>query len=356
MAHACPKDGASLQSDARYGEVCGRCQAVLVSDEALEARHPTALSLLTVETDERSPVFALGYQCPGCRHMLAPWRIPASSAHALRCTACGWCWLPRHALDALLRQHQKKAAADAYRAMPEAERKQLAHDLAASEAAPPSLSPFHALLAVLGLPVVSNIDRRRTPVLTWCLAGALIAAFVAQYFADGGVLGAVDSLGYRSADPSLWAAVRAVFLHAGIVHLCGNLYFLLAFGDGVEQRMGRPAMLAAFVGAGALTLVIDGWCASRPTLIVGASGGIAVLIGACIVLQRQARVVTSLAGFAFRVSIVAYGVIELGYQTLMSLVSVAGVAWIAHLSGLIVGVALGLVLRGRQATFFAARR
>ena len=70
-----------------------------------------------------------------------------------------------------------------------------------------------------------------------------------------------------------------------------------------------------------------------------------MLIGACIVLQPQARVVTALAGYAFRVSIVGYGAIELGYQALMSMLGVAGVAWIAHLSGLAIGVALGLWLR-----------
>jgi membrane associated rhomboid family serine protease len=343
--HACPKDGAPLKSDPRYDETCGRCQGVLVADQTMEARHPGALALLAVETDERAPVFALALSCPGCRQMLAPWRIPTSSAHALRCTACGWSFLSRPALDAVLRAQQKKAAADAYRSLPEAERQQLARDLAAASVPPPSLSPFHAFLAVLGFPVVSNIDRRRAPVLTWSLAGALLAVFFVQWL---GIVGTADDLAYRSDVPSAWSAVRAVFLHAGLVHLAGNLYFLVAFGDGVEQRLGRPAMLAAFVGLGALTLVIDGWCSSRPTLIVGASGGIAVLIGACIVLQPQARVVTSLAGFAFRVSIVAYGFIELGYQTLMSLVSVAGVAWMAHLSGLVMGVALGLVLRSRQ--------
>src|SRR5258706_13147148 len=124
MAHVCPKDGQTLATDARYGEVCGRCRAVLVADETLETRHPSALSLMQVESDERAPVFALGYQCPGCRHMLAPWRIPASSAHAFRCVNCGWGWLPPNALDALMRQLEKKAAADAYRSLPEAGRQE----------------------------------------------------------------------------------------------------------------------------------------------------------------------------------------------------------------------------------------
>jgi membrane associated rhomboid family serine protease len=348
----CPKDGTALIIDARYGQSCRRCDAILCADDVLEVRHPQALALLQVETDERSPAFAAGHECPGCRHMLAPWRIPSSSAHVFRCTPCGWSFVPRPSLNALLGQVQKRAMADAYQSMSEAERKELARDLAAASAPPPSLSPAHALLALLGLPVVSNIERKRTPIVTWCLAGALIAAFIAQWLSDGGVAGSSE-LAYRSDDPGLFSAVRAVFLHAGLFHLAGNVYFLLAFGDGVEQRLSRALMLVAFVGVGALTLVIDGLFATRPTLILGASGGVAVLIGACIVLQPQAKVVTAISAFAFRVGIIGYGVIEVGYQAMMSLFGVAGVAWIAHLAGLFAGIALGL---GIRATSSAPRR
>src|SRR5262249_31561154 len=142
-----------------------------------------------------------------------------SSTHAFRCIQCGSCWLGQNALTALLQQLQKRALADAYRSLPEEERKELARDLAASQAEVPSLSPAHALLAVLGFPVVSNIDRRRTPYLTWCLAGALVVIFVAQSLSDGGVAQTALTLAYRSDAPSAWAAVRAVFVHAGWLHL-----------------------------------------------------------------------------------------------------------------------------------------
>jgi membrane associated rhomboid family serine protease len=342
---SCPRDGLKLSSDPRYGQVCGRCNGVLVPEPVLDTRHPEVLSLLQVETDEKSPAFAIAHECPGCRHMLAPWRITGTGAHVFRCTTCQWSWMPRTSLTALLSRAQKKAASDAYQSLSQTERQELARGIAAGQALPPSLSPTHALLAMLGLPVVTNIDRRRAPLLTWGIAGVIVLVFLTQALADGGVSGTSTRLAYNSDDPGLWPAVRAVFLHAGFLHLAGNLYFLLAFGDGVEQRLGRPAMLAAFIGAGALTLVLDGWAASRPTLIVGASGGIAVLIGACIVLQPQARVVTSILGVVFRVGIIGYGVIELGYQSVMSMLGVAGVAWTAHLSGLVMGAILGLALR-----------
>jgi membrane associated rhomboid family serine protease len=333
----------SLAPDGRYGVACGRCGGFLVADEQLELRHPRATALLEVETDERAPAFAAGYECPGCRHMLAPWKIAGSGVHAFRCTGCAWSFLPRTALGVLVQRVQKRAAVDAYNSLPEAERKEIARDLASPAAGSESLSPGHAFLALLGFPVVSNIERRRAPVATFSLAAVLVLAFFAQLWA--GIDSSTAEYGYYSSDPSIWAAIRSVFLHAGWWHLIGNVYFLIAFGDGVEQRVSRPTLIGFFVGAGALTLMLDGLLASHPTLIVGASGGVAVLIGACIILQPQARVVTSVMSYAFKTSMVFYGVIELGYQAVMSLLGVRGVAWVAHLTGLAIGLALGMAVR-----------
>lgn len=347
MGQTCPKDGAPLLADARYGQACGRCGGVLTADEELERRHPRSTALLEVEIDERAPAFAAGYECPGCRHMLAPWKITGSGVHAFRCRECAWSFLPRQSLGVLQQRVQKRAAVDAYNSLPEKERHELARNLAGPPREP-SLSAGHAFLALLGFPVVSNIQRRREPIATWGLVGVLLLAFITQLLSRGGAEGSAVELGYLSADPSLWAAIRSVFLHAGGWHFIGNVYFLIAFGDAVEQRLSRRVLVATFVAGGALTLIVNGLLASRPTVIVGASGGVAILIGACVVLQSQAKVVTSLGAYAFRTSMVAYGVIELGYQAVMSMLGARGVAWSAHLSGLAIGVALGLIVRIRE--------
>ena len=167
MAHSCPQDGAALAPDTGYGQACRRCDAVLLRDETLESRHPGAPALLEVETDERNPAFAAGLECPGCRRMLAPWRIRGTGSHAFRCLPCGWSWLSKRALLAFQQQVQRRAAADAYRSLPEAERRELARGIAgAGGASRPALSPTHALLAIWGcrwFPGSSARARRSSP-------------------------------------------------------------------------------------------------------------------------------------------------------------------------------------------------
>lgn len=319
----------------------------LTTDEELDSRLPGATALLQPETSLASPAFATVRQCASCPQHMAPWRVGATLVCVYRCTPCGAIWMPRGAFETLRQQLQREKIAAGYRTLSKEEQAELAADLTRDQQDSMPLSTLHAMLALIGIPVVTGIVRRRAPIVTWCLAGLLLAGFLDQLI-DGGLRVSFQTLAYRSDDPELWSAFRAVFLHAGWLHLLGNVYFLLAFGDGVEQRLPRPAMIAAFVGLGALTLVCEGWTCSQPTLIAGASGGVAVLIGACIVLQPNAKVTTSLFAWVFRVGIVGYGAIEVGYQTFMLLMRAPGVAWVAHICGLILGIAMGLLVRRHQ--------
>ena len=74
--------------------------------------------------------------------------------------------------------------------------------------------------------------------MTWSLALVLVAVFVLELRGDG-LEAAVARFGYGPAHRGLWVAGKAMFAHAGWWHLLGNVYFLLAFGDGVEQRAPR---------------------------------------------------------------------------------------------------------------------
>ena len=167
----------------------------------------------------------------------------------------------------------------------------MAREIAAetAEAAPdPELPLVHGLLARFALPVVTRIRRERMPVVTWALALALVVVFISE-LRGGGLDAAIARLGYGPAHRGLWIAVTATFAHAGWWHLLGNVYFLLAFGDGVEQRAPRWLLPPAFILAGAAALLVDG--ALHPSaVLVGASGGVAAVIGACVVLQPRAQV------------------------------------------------------------------
>src|SRR5207247_5664441 len=141
----------------------------------------------------------------------------------------------------------------------------------------------------------------------------------------------------------------ASFLHAGWLHLGGNMLFLWIFGDNVEEALGRFGYLAFyFVGglaAGGLQFVL----APNSTIPnVGASGAIAAVLGAYIVLYPRARILTVVFFFLITVielpATVVLGlwfVLQLfqGFSALAADVN-SGVAFFAHVGGCLFGVAI----------------
>jgi membrane associated rhomboid family serine protease len=171
-----------------------------------------------------------------------------------------------------------------------------------------------------------------------------VAVFVGQV-AFGPLYESVWLLGFRGSSPGVVSLFTAVVAHAGWLHLLGNVYFLVAFGDGVEQYLPRWLLVSAFFVLGAATLVAEAVWATPDALIVGASGGVAVMIGACAVLQPHATVVTRIAVIVVPVRIVWYVAMEVALQGFFAWRGVAGVAWVAHLAGFAFGAVLGLGAR-----------
>lgn len=86
--------------------------------------------------------------------------------------------------------------------------------------------------------------------------------------------------GYRPAHPSLANLLSAMFLHAGWLHLAGNMLFLYIFGDNVEHRMGPWRYLLGYLGAGvAATLFFALFVPESQVPLIGASGAISGILG-----------------------------------------------------------------------------
>jgi membrane associated rhomboid family serine protease len=92
----------------------------------------------------------------------------------------------------------------------------------------------------------------------------------------------------------VWETVfTAMFMHASIIHIGGNMLFLWIFGDNVEAAMGRVKYLLFYLGGGLAAIglqVAVSSASTAPTL--GASGAIAAVLGAYIMLYPRARVLT----------------------------------------------------------------
>ncbi|MBI5542542.1 MAG: rhomboid family intramembrane serine protease [Deltaproteobacteria bacterium] len=344
----CPDDACVLTGHGDECLTCPRCSGELWSSDQLAARAASLPGQLTPETRRDSGAFARIRACPSCSAPMAPLQIASMEAWVERCPTCGWVWLEKQDLRTMAMLARRQSRVAAFQSFRPEERQEMAQGLAAGSAGEGyPISGTHAALALLGIPVVRRTQGNVTPWATWLLGLLLVGVFLVGSLTVGTAT-LVERLGYH-ADGSLLALFTANLGHFDLMHLVGNLFFLLAFGDGVEQRVPRPLLWAAFFCLGALATAFQGLMADGPALIAGASAGVSALMGACVLLQPRARVVTGIGRAVVEVPIAAYGVFELGYQGLMALLERPGVAWYAHLAGLALGFAAATIWRSLHA-------
>ena len=168
-----------------------------------------------------------------------------------------------------------------------------------------------------------------------------------------------DYLGRECPNKNIWLSiVAAMFLHAGWLHLGGNMLFLWIFGDNVEDALGKFGYLAFYLLGGFAAVALQFVLAPNSTIPnVGASGAIAAVLGAYIVLYPRARILTVVFFFLITLielpALVVLGlwfVLQLfqGVSGLAAQVN-GGVAYWAHVGGFGFGAVVALLfLRGRR--------
>lgn len=136
------------------------------------------------------------------------------------------------------------------------------------------------------------------------------------------------------------------FLHGGIVHLLGNMLFLWVFGRAVEDKLGRFWFLAFYLGGGVFAGLMHAWFEPAPA--VGASGAIAAVTGAFLVLFPKTRIKV-LWFFILITMIQAPAWFFIGLQVAWNLLAQAtggrgNVATLAHLAGYGYGIGIAMIL------------
>jgi membrane associated rhomboid family serine protease len=209
-----------------------------------------------------------------------------------------------------------------------------------------------------------------TPVVTRALILLSVLAFVFElvlgpergaFVVGWGVIPARVMAVFTGQEPVavLATLLTSMFLHAGWLHLIGNMWYLWIFGDNVEDRLGHAGFLAFYLASGvasaAMHIAIN---PGSPVPTVGASGAIAGVLGAYLVLFPRARVVT-LVPIVFFLQIVSLpALLVLGLWFVFQFFSGAfalggaggGVAWWAHIGGFLFGIAVAVAAGGRQAS------
>jgi membrane associated rhomboid family serine protease len=175
---------------------------------------------------------------------------------------------------------------------------------------------------------------------------------------EPGVRGAPPSSEYISA----WQTIfTAMFMHANILHIGGNMLFLWIFGNNVEDALGRLKFIAFYIVGGIAALALQVAVAPNSTApTLGASGAIAAVLGAYIVLYPRARVLTLVIIIFFFTVIEIPAWIMLGIWFAQQAVFGAagftnptgaggGVAYFAHIGGFVFGLLMiRLLVRRRR--------
>ena len=148
-------------------------------------------------------------------------------------------------------------------------------------------------------------------------------------------------------EKNLWESVIAsMFLHASFWHLAGNLWVLWIFGNNVEDAFGKVGYLAFYLISGvAATATFVLAMPEATTPLIGASGAIAGVMGAYLVLYPRARIV-SVFPILFFLPIALPAALFLGVWLVgQFFVSGTGIAWQAHIGGFLFGAVIAMLLR-----------
>jgi len=204
-----------------------------------------------------------------------------------------------------------------------------------------------------------NTQRRSFPVVTYVLIALNVLMFLVELSGGDQFVQEWAFIPARfSADPMGQAVTifTGMFMHGGWLHLFGNMLFLWIFGDNVEDRFGHLQFLIFYLLVGiAATLAQFAMAPHSSVPNVGASGAIAGVLGAYILMFPQSRVNVLLG----RQIVAMPALIVIGLWIALQLFSevgalastdetsdVGGVAYMAHIGGFLAGFLLTFLFRG----------
>lgn len=160
--------------------------------------------------------------------------------------------------------------------------------------------------------------------------------------------------------PDQLPLVTYAFLHADWLHLLGNMLFLWVFGDNIEDAMGHIQFAVFYLLCAVLAALVHlAFNVNANGPLIGASGAVAGVMGAYVLLYPHARVLV-LARIVIPIPLPVPAFWMLGFWVATQLFYVlmdtnSPVAWWAHLGGFVSGTLLALVFRRKQVPLWGGR-
>jgi membrane associated rhomboid family serine protease len=202
-----------------------------------------------------------------------------------------------------------------------------------------------------------NSSRRITPAVTYILIALNVIFFLVELSGGDAFItqwAFVPSRFLANPATDFPTLFTSMFMHAGLLHIGGNMLYLWIFGDNVEDRFGHVKFLIFYLICGLaatgaqLVFSLD---SSIPNL--GASGAIAGVLGAYVLLFPKAKVSVLQGQRVVPVpALIVIGlwfVLQLfsGIGSIASTSDTGGVAYMAHIGGFVAGLVLALLFRGK---------
>jgi membrane associated rhomboid family serine protease len=205
------------------------------------------------------------------------------------------------------------------------------------------------------IPLYDTALRRRMPLVTWLLIVANIAVFIYEVGFSPAALerfirtwGLVPAQLFSQPQVEWVTIVTSMFLHGGWLHILSNMWVLFIFGDNVEERMGGLSYLLFYLLSGVAAALLQSFLlpsSSEP--MIGASGAIAGVLGAYLILFPHARV-ASLVPILFIFTVIQvpatlfllFWFVSQLFSGWLAIGGAAGsgVAWWAHVGGFLFGI------------------
>jgi membrane associated rhomboid family serine protease len=207
-------------------------------------------------------------------------------------------------------------------------------------------------------PLRDTTPSKNYPVVNSVLIGFNVVIYLLQTFQGDGwkrfvyVYGLVPARysipeisAYFSTGQQMFSLFTFMFLHGGFWHLLGNMWSLYIFGDNVEDRLGHLRYLAFYLfcglGSGLAHLALN-LHSNLPT--IGASGAIAGVMGAYIILYPNSKILTLIPIIFIPLLVEIPAFVFLGFWFLLQVLNAGGqgggIAWWSHIGGFILGILL----------------
>lgn len=229
------------------------------------------------------------------------------------------------------------------------------------------------------LPLSDHNPRRTFPIINLLLIGTNILFFLWELSLGEALQPALMNVAFIPKRfwlpgylvPDVLTIFVSMFLHGGFLHIGSNMLYLWIFGDNIEDRLGHVRYLVFYLLCGVLATLAHAFASPNSAIpAIGASGAIAGVLGAYLILFPRAQVTTVIPIFFFITVRELPAVLLLGLWFVLQLFSgvgslgvqaahdVGGVAYFAHIGGFVAGMILIVLMGGmrrprRQAPFWS---